>query len=1354
MSENGKERIGDYELLALIGDGAQGRVYRARCVTDTLPHVRQGEEVALKVVRVAGEDEKLRLKFQEQAEILRRLSHTHIVSYRDCFVWHAGEWDEAQCLVMELLEGEPLSNRLKNAKNGLPWPQVESIFEQCLAGLIHARERGITHRDIKPSNIFITKDGQAKLIDFDIARRDDSGQMSTAGWKGTFDYMAPDFITINGFRGDEVSDIFSLGVCFYQALTGALPYEPLGETAHIGYLNRWRHASVPSPSFRPGVFRVLSSAKAVIAKCLTVRREERYPSFTALLEDFRKIRYRRLRHKNKEEYELQAVLGRGGFGEVFKARRVSDGLPVAVKYLFAEKQSERFLREAKILHQYPHPNLVKYVDFMVLKGTGGEKQYFLVMEFLEGMPGWTLRHRIKNEGGLDVAEVVPLFSNYLGALQFLHNSARPIIHRDIKPGNLYAPMGQPDKAKIFDLGVARDVSGTVTVGGVPGTLDYMAPEFAEAGGDRGSPQSDLYALGLCLYEALTGKPVFDRLPTDLNSAWVAFQDRIRKPPQIAFDAEVFARYPRLKQVITRALSEKPAQRHADAVEMRAALEDALRPESVLPEHDDLFDAGEMTVATLAGARPLVGSGITQDTRSAEQVEATLAVPGGGLIEAGRREAERRRARKRLVLTGVVASAAVGIGGVLLGIRVAERRGAGVSPEPERVSQAQVSTQVPSRPDPEPKAADVASVVTQPKSEPRAADVAPVVTQPKPEPKAADVAPVVTQPKPQQTVVALPPERDPVYQDLLKAIPGALDDDASWLAAEAAAGRLAAQADEPWPGLDEAERTRRLAVLQERLMSLATEGVKRLRDAALAELAAGRDGKADRDRLARLNAQTPRLKASLAPAMEDAVAQVDRAYAAYVEGVKREQERRRKAAEEQAAREKAERQKAEEHAARLARETGLLDTLDVQLRGDGLEACLNGVKVLGAVTPEVLADAPFKARWEASRAAYVNKVTQTLEQKEPLEERLRRLEAVDEVLGHAAAAAVFGAEAAGLRRALEQQKGLGLLRLVNRSKTPLLLTSRELGVSNGTLAGGESKEWLLPVKGEVLTISVAVRGDDRLRSRIETVKLTPGSGVERTLGDGKAGLPTPKAEEQPAVAAEAAPAAPAPVTEPPVTAAKPAPAAAAPAPVEAKPAPAAPVPVTEPPVTAAKPAPAAAAPAPVEAKPAPAAPVPVTEPPVTAAKPAPAAAAPAPVEAKPAPAAPVPVTEPPVTAAKPAPAAAAPAPVAAKPAPAAPAPVTEPPVTAAKPAPAAAAPAPVEAKGAFEITVSPKTAQILLDELPVPAGRYVVSADENHQIVVECKGYKTVQQYYTVKPGETRRIDILLEKEDKRSFFGF
>lgn len=669
MGENGNERIGDYELEALIGDGAQGRVYRARCVSDALPHVKLGEEVALKVVRITGEDEKIRLKFQEQAEILRRLSHTHIVSYRDCFSWHAGEWDEAQCLVMELLEGEPLNERLKKASSGLPWPQVEQIFEQCLAGLMHARERGVTHRDLKPSNIFITQDGQAKLIDFDIARRDDSGQMSTAGWKGTFDYMAPDFISINGFRGDEVSDVFSLGVCFYQALTGSLPYEALGDTAHIGYLNRWRTNAAPVPSFRPGVFRVLSNAKPFVSKCLAVKREERFASFAAMLEEFRKIRYRRIRHKNKDEYELLAVLGRGGFGEVFKARRVSDGLLVAVKFLFSEKQSDRFVKEAKILQQYPHPNLVKYVDFMTLDGTAGEKQFFLVMEFLEGMPGWTLRHRIKHEGKLEVAEAIPLFAGYLSALQFLHSSAKPIIHRDIKPGNLYAPMGQPGNGKIFDLGVARDVSGTVTVGGVPGTLDYMAPEFAETGNDRGSPQSDLYALGLCLYESLVGKPVFGRLPTDLNSAWLAFQDRLRKPPAIAFDADAFAQHPRLKTVIARALSDKPESRYRSADDMRGALEDAIKPESAHACHDDAFDAGEVTMATFSsGAGSAQEPGVTLGTRPFDLASGALS-DAVNQIAAGRQESGHRQAR-RLALMGGSAAAilALALGGVWLATR--------------------------------------------------------------------------------------------------------------------------------------------------------------------------------------------------------------------------------------------------------------------------------------------------------------------------------------------------------------------------------------------------------------------------------------------------------------------------------------------------------------------------------------------------------------------------------------------------------------------------------------------------------------------------------------------------------------
>ena len=612
MEEITNKIIGDFELLSVIGDGAQGRVYKACATIDTASGVAKGDMVALKVVNIAGEDENLRRKFKEQTDILRRLSHESIVKYIDSFVWHSGDLDECQCLVMEYLEGEDLTCRIKNMGAGLAWPQVEDIFEKCLAGLIHARGCGITHRDLKPSNIYLTKDGKVKLIDFDIARRDDSEQLSTAGWKGTFDYMAPDFITEEGFRGDETSDIFSLGVCFYQALTGKLPYEPLGSNAHIGYVNRWHAASSKPPSFRVGVFRVLAGAKPFVSKALTVKRSQRYQTFGEMLEDFRKIHYRVVRHKGKNDYELLALLGRGGFGEVFKARCSSDGSLVAVKHLFSSKQSGRFVKEAKILQRYSHENLVKYVDFLSQDTNTGDKQFFLVMEYLEGMPGWTLRLRVKNEGRLGTDECIKLFKIYLDALHFMHSNARPIIHRDIKPGNLYAPVGRPENGKIFDMGVARDVSGTVTTGGVPGTLDYMAPEFAESTGDRGSPQSDIYALGLCFYEALTGKPPYERLPKDINSAWTGFITRVKAPPPISFEDHLFSEFPRLIDIVKKSLALKPADRYKSAQAMVIDLDTALAPPVVNLDEEDIFDDIDVTMATSPG-----GADVTMGTRPME-----------------------------------------------------------------------------------------------------------------------------------------------------------------------------------------------------------------------------------------------------------------------------------------------------------------------------------------------------------------------------------------------------------------------------------------------------------------------------------------------------------------------------------------------------------------------------------------------------------------------------------------------------------------------------------------------------------------------------------------------------------------
>lgn len=608
MSETVKERIGNYELLELIGDGAQGKIFKARCLAENTAGVAVGELVAIKVLRIAADDAKARARFKSQAEILKSLSHPNIVRYRDCFIWHPEEWDEAHCLVMEFLDGETFAARLKSAPKGLPWPEIKAVFEPCLAGLSYARAQGIIHRDLKPSNIFITKANAVRIFDFDIARHENESLMSTAGWKGTFDYMAPDFVMAADFRGDEISDVFSLGVCIYQALTGQLPFEPLGTDAHIGYMNRWKDgAAWPEISFRAGVFRVLANAKLFISRSLNPRRDQRYQSFAEMLADLQQIHYRTVCHEGQDVYELHAVLGRGGFGEVFKGIRRSDGRPLAIKHLFTEKQSDRFIKEARILQSYSHPHTVQYIDFVAVQGATRENQYFLVLELLDGMPEAGLRARIRREGKLALAEAVPLFINYLEALAFLHENSRPIIHRDIKPNNLYAPPGQPEQAKIFDLGVARDVSGTVTTGGVPGTLDYMAPEFARAGAERGSPQSDIYALGLCFYEAITGQPAFEKLPTDINSAWLEFQRRTQHP-EVKFDDDLFTRFPQLGAILRKALAPNPRNRYRRAADMQEELKTFLE-ENTQAQGMDLSGAGGdlRTLATVnsgfQGAQP-------------------------------------------------------------------------------------------------------------------------------------------------------------------------------------------------------------------------------------------------------------------------------------------------------------------------------------------------------------------------------------------------------------------------------------------------------------------------------------------------------------------------------------------------------------------------------------------------------------------------------------------------------------------------------------------------------------------------------------------------------------------------------
>ena len=586
---------GCYRILYKIGAGGQGKVYEAECVS-ARHGVEVGAVVAIKVLDRQLSSEKALERLRKKNERLQQLVTPGIVRYLDFFVdeWD-GDGEELGCIVTEILRGQDLKLHVRGGRQEatpvpLPWARMKAIFGPCLEGLSCACAHGVVHRDLKPSNIFITTDGAVKLVDFDIAHFEAGTDSSTAGAKGTLDYMAPEVLLAKPGVDHEQADVFSFGVCFYEALTGELPF-PTMEGGYPPYIARWMAPQAPDIPFSHKVFRVYPEARRFVKQCLAVSPQQRYRRFSEVLAAFKAIEPRTIRHPNGHVYyECEEWIGRGGFAEVFKGRRVDrwsgETKAVAVKYLVSDKDCpERFIREAKLIKDHPHGHLVEYIDFLAVPRGDDGQAYYLILEYLEGMPGFTLRGRIeearRTNVGLPLDEIVRFFVEYLEVLSHLHD--RGICHRDIKPNNLYAPPGHPERAKVFDLGIARDEKGTLTGGFLPGTPDYMAPELAPRVNrsgqweykSRGLPQSDLYALALCLYEAVCGVQTFPKLTGKSSDVWIAFIKRAEEPPRPAFNQPVFGHYPALRDVIGKALRGNPKERFKSADEMRKALEAAM-----------------------------------------------------------------------------------------------------------------------------------------------------------------------------------------------------------------------------------------------------------------------------------------------------------------------------------------------------------------------------------------------------------------------------------------------------------------------------------------------------------------------------------------------------------------------------------------------------------------------------------------------------------------------------------------------------------------------------------------------------------------------------------------------------------
>jgi eukaryotic-like serine/threonine-protein kinase len=265
-----------------------------------------------------------------------------------------------------------------------------------------------------------------------------------------------------------------------------------------------------------------------------------------------------------DRYELAEPLGAGGMSRVVAAHDRLLHRRVAVKLIRDElvgdeASRQRLLREARAAAGLHHPHTVAVFDV-----GQDEQRPFIVMELIEGE---TLADRLRREGRLEPAEAVRIVSAVLEALAAAH--ARGLVHRDVKPSNILLPA--EGGVKLADFGIAKELSGLsaglTATGRVLGTPRYLAPE--QAAGHDATPASDLYALGAVLYECLAGRPPFEAE----NPLAVALAHQQQAVPPLS-DA-VPGLPATLEVVVERALAKQPADRHADARQMREALQRAI-----------------------------------------------------------------------------------------------------------------------------------------------------------------------------------------------------------------------------------------------------------------------------------------------------------------------------------------------------------------------------------------------------------------------------------------------------------------------------------------------------------------------------------------------------------------------------------------------------------------------------------------------------------------------------------------------------------------------------------------------------------------------------------------------------------
>ncbi|MEM8502399.1 MAG: protein kinase [Cyanobacteria bacterium P01_D01_bin.1] len=439
--------------------------------------------------------------------------HPNILGVKDFF---ANELEDTFFLVTFDPAGSALTVHLAEQEKALTYDQKVKIAQDLLSALHHAHSNDVVHRNLSPSSIFVGTDGQTYLTGFDYARSSSDRSQTIAGdISESLDnhYLAPECFG-NPSAASSAADVFSAGLILYELFTGKAPFAsptdlnqqkaifptpPSAQNHELpeGFDTWLQSLCILSLRDRPSAQTALTQLKALLTKEVPqpskpTRPEPSISSFEPKELDYRNLGAdTRLGHK----YVVEKKLGQGTFGAVYKVIDTLGDMPRAIKLILSDRYSvtDRLKKEYRTLLRIPpHPHVVQVIDADFLPGGGLP---YIIFEYIDGLDVYEMvkERAFAPADGLRLAKEAAS-----GLVHIHHHKAR---HCDIKPSNL---LWTDEGTKIIDFNVSVLANQTNSLGG--GTRKYLPPDLAldRDPTDDDFVDRDLYALGITLYEAITG----------------------------------------------------------------------------------------------------------------------------------------------------------------------------------------------------------------------------------------------------------------------------------------------------------------------------------------------------------------------------------------------------------------------------------------------------------------------------------------------------------------------------------------------------------------------------------------------------------------------------------------------------------------------------------------------------------------------------------------------------------------------------------------------------------------------------------------------------------------------------------